>query len=216
MTTKTSSGPEVDRVEFVSNLQTSNNFQIIVRLIQGCGAGHYDQVVRWFLACLEGPRFAAWNVAGMFPWNVVSSAQNMSDPADDEWPAVYIALRLGEFHSPFYHHTTQHGGLTVLTEDAWKPHEQMKATLLLMGLRESDPPICIRAVGVSAVSDDFMMDLWAEIISPEARSFDLPGAGFKVHPMWCRTPDEEWITVPERSFNFGWRGYDPTKRVEFL
>ena len=76
--------------------------------------------------------------------------------------------------------------------------------------RDVLPPPCIVAVDISAVSDEFMMELWSEVISKEPNTLDVPGKGYMVHPMWQRYfgPEPFWNTVREQSYRFGWEGYN--------
>ena len=46
------------------------------------------------------------------------------------------------------------------------------------------PPVYVRTVGVSGVSETCLRDEWAEMISTEPNRFDRPGKGYMVHPMY--------------------------------
>ena len=71
-----------------------------------------------------------------------------------------------------------------------------------------EEPACVKGVGVSAVSDKLMMELWADRVSEEPNSFDKNGKGYMVHPMWMReATGGGWVDIREQSFNFGWDGY---------
>lgn len=77
-------------------------------------------------------------------------------------------------------------------------------------------PTYIRTVGVSGVSEPCLRDEWIEMISTESNTFDRPGKGYMVHPMWIlseRTTAEEVGNlngyVREMSYNFGWDNYPP-------
>ena len=65
------------------------------------------------------------------------------------------------------------------------------------------PPPFVTAVGVSSVSDKYMMTLWSEIISVEPDTHDGKGKGYMVHPMWFRFHGG-WNVVREQSCIFGW------------
>lgn len=76
-------------------------------------------------------------------------------------------------------------------------------------------PVFMNRIGVSAVSSDVMMQWWAEMIDTEPNLFDIAGKGYMVHPMWMKNNDQSndtewgsWFSIRERSFNFGWKGYE--------
>ena len=75
-------------------------------------------------------------------------------------------------------------------------------------------PDFIKEIGVSAVSSEVMMQWWKEMISIEPNLFDVAGKGYMVHPQWMKDNDNSnssewgtWVSIRERSFNFGWKGY---------
>ncbi len=66
------------------------------------------------------------------------------------------------------------------------------------------------AVGISAVSDEFMQVLWREIIAKNPNTHAGRGGGYMVHPMWMRFGDV-WQDVREQSCEFGWKNYNPVE-----
>jgi hypothetical protein len=48
------------------------------------------------------------------------------------------------------------------------------------------------------------------MVDTEPNMFDIPGKGFMVHPMWMYH-GEEWNDIREKSYNFGWENYNPSK-----
>lgn len=72
---------------------------------------------------------------------------------------------------------------------------------------------CIVGIGVSAVSDEYMADLWWAIVSPLG---GMQGKGFLLHPMFRRFAvesdlDSTWSILAERSFDFGWSRCEDTR-----
>ena len=75
-------------------------------------------------------------------------------------------------------------------------------------------PVFIKEIGVSAVSSEVMMEWWEEMISIEPNLFDVAGKGYMVHPQWMKCNDNSsssewgsWVSIREKSHNFGWKGY---------
>lgn len=74
------------------------------------------------------------------------------------------------------------------------------------------PPVFVRGVTVSGVSELVVRDEWTECIAKESGIFDRDGKGYMEHPMYSFT--ESWNGGPEcletqreQSCNFGWPEY---------
>jgi hypothetical protein len=144
--------------------------------------------------------------------NVVTETVNVGAAGDHEdvsnFPTLVFAIRVGEGRqSPFFRHARDTENLVVTNEHPVIQHKQVSGDVLATVFRDVPSPPCVQAVGVSGVSDEFMEDLWAEIISEEPQTFEGAGKGFMKHPMWIRLPCKSWVAVRESSYNFGWKGY---------
>jgi len=202
-----------------SNGKASNNIQVRVKtnkLPSECEA----EVVQWLLRCLEHDAFAHVQEFGsQFPWKIVSNVVNEIDAPDKDGnhPLLVVAVRIGQREGPYMFHKSDEHDLVVLDEEPERPNMIVSAASMANVARQVAPPPCVDGVGFSAVSDNFMKELWIEIISKEPNCHDVAGRGYMVHPMWMRfgMPGEEgcfWSTVREQSFNFGWENYFPETR----
>jgi len=208
----------MDDVLIRSNGRTSNNLQVLVRLGPSTRASDLLVfVTQWILLCLEDARFDYTRVMDQYNWhvvaNVVTETVNVGAAGDlkdvnDFFPTLVFAIRVGGGReSPFFRHARDTENLVVTKEHPVMQHEQVSGDVLATVLRDVPSPPCVQAVGVSGVSDEFMEDLWAEIISEEPQTFEGAGKGFMKHPMWIRLPCKSWVAVRESSHNFGWKGY---------
>ena len=203
-----------------TNGKTSSNLRIIIRT-QHLPSSCQDEAVRWVLRCLEDRRLEyAKDEMGQYPWNVVSNVVKEIDaPKHEEdgfpldtryYPELVVAIRIGQVRDAYSNHECDEDELVVLDENPPCPEElEVDADIFKEIVKDVPPPPFITAVGISAVSDEFMMALWSEIIAEEPNTLDGKGKGYMVHPMWRRMPDAEWLCVREQSFNFGWKGYHP-------
>lgn len=202
-----------------TNDRATNNLRLVVRtraLPSSCSA----EVVSWILRCLEHPRLAYVHLGagGIYPWNVVSNVVNeIAHPERCRhnetvaYPELVVAVRIGHAYNPFANHASDADGLIVVDENPPRPHLRVRARTFEEIVKDVPPPACVTALGVSAVTDEFMMRLWGEIISREPSSFDGRGGGLMAHPMWVRMPDHSWFCRREMSSTFGWSGYDPSE-----
>lgn len=198
-----------------SNGATSSNLRILIRtdrLPSSC----QDEAVQWVLRCLEDRRLEyAKDEGGQYPWNVVSNVVNEEEAPkyeEDEfpldtpiYPELVVAIRVGHARHPFDYHGCDEDQLVVLDDNPPCPELEVNAHTFKEIVRDVPPPPFITAVGISAVSDEFMMDLWKETIAEVPNTLD--GNGKVGLWMWIRMPDKEWLSIRERSFNFGWKGY---------
>ena len=75
--------------------------------------------------------------------------------------------------------------------------------------------VTIVNVGVNAVSEEFMKEIWEEIIGPIRNwmSDHPPGirTGYMLYPMWTfyEEPISDVLCQREKSFEFGWTDWPP-------
>lgn len=202
-----------------TNGKSSSNLRVIIRT-QNLPSSCQEDAVRWVLRCLEDRRLEyAKDELGQYPWNVVSNVVNELDApkyeTDDgykkkvpDYPELVVAIRVGQVRDAYSQHGCDEDQLVVLDENPPCPELEVDADIFKEIVKDVPPPPFITAVGISAVSDEFMMVLWSEIIAKEPNTLDEKGKGYMVHPMWMRMRDAEWICVREQSCTFGWKGYD--------
>ena len=202
-----------------TNGKSSSNLRIIIRT-QHLPSLCQDEAVGWVLRCLEDRRLEyAKDGLGQYPWNVVSNVVNEEEaPKHEEdgfpldtpiYPELVVAIRIGQVRDAYSCHACDEDHLVVLDENPPCPELEVNADIFKEIVKDVPPPPFITAVGISAVSDEFMMVLWSEIIAKEPDTLDGKGKGYMVHPMWMRFGDQGWNDVREQSFNFGWKGYNP-------
>tara|TARA_B100001778_G_C18544779_1_gene610038 strand:- start:305 stop:967 length:663 start_codon:yes stop_codon:yes gene_type:complete len=198
-----------------TNGKSSSNLRVIIRT-QHLPSSCQEEAVRWVLRCLEDRRLEyAKDELGQYPWKVVSNVVNEREaPEHSEYGSVYpelvVAIRIGQVREAYLDHGCDEDRLVVLNENPPFPELEVNADIFKEIVKDVPPPPFITAVGISAVSDEFMMALWSDIIAEEPGALEGKGKGYMVHPMWMRMPDAEWLTVREQSFNFGWKGYNPS------
>lgn len=201
-----------------TNGKTSSNLRIIIRT-QHLPSSCQDEAVQWVLRCLEDRRLEyATDEFGQYPWNVVSNVVNEKEAPEHEedgypldppiYPELVVAIRIGQARDALSHHGCDEDHLVVLDENPPCPELQVNSDIFKEIVKDVPPPLFITAVGISAVSDEFMMMLWSEIIAEEPNTLDGKGKGYMVHPMWMRFADHGWNDIREQSFNFGWKGYN--------
>lgn len=195
-----------------SNGGRSSNLALFVNIKYGVDPERVEHdVVQWVLRGLSDPRFdsvkrpdlESWQ--HVVPWHVVS---NVYDNAlRTEIGCIVVAIRIDQDEGKWLGCERDNTGLIIIDESP--PLPSAKADDILEALPPE--PKCVTGVGVSAVSDKLMMELWADLISVDSIEFDRNGEGFKVHPMWMRIGGGDWIDRGELSCNFGWDGYMTNK-----
>ena len=187
-----------------SNGGQSNNLLLLVNTKDGVNPESVEgEVVQWVLRGLSDPRFdylKIWD--SQYQWNVVSNVKNDGHSSNDPG-CIVVCIRIGQDMGRWYRCEHDASGLIIIDEAP--PLPSAKADDILEALPHE--PACVTGVGVSAVSDKLMMQLWADLISENSNSLDKNGKGYMVHPMWMRFPGGDWNDVREQSFNFGWDGY---------
>ncbi len=201
-----------------TNGKSSSNLRVIIRT-QHLPSSCQEEAVRWVLRCLEDRRLEyAKDECGQYPWQVVSNVVNEIDaPETDDgykkevpdYPELVVAIRVGQVRDAYRHHGCDEDQLVVLDENPPCRELEVDADIFKEIVKDVPPPPIITAVGISAVSDEFMMVLWSEIIAEEPNKLDGKGKGYMVHPMWRRMLDAQWLLDHEQSSDFGWKGYNP-------
>jgi hypothetical protein len=200
-----------------TNGKTSSNLRIIIRT-QQLPSSCQDEAVQWVLRCLEDRRLEyAEDEYGQYPWNVVSNVVNeVEAPKHEEngfpidfpiHPELVVAIHIGQARDAYSHHGCDEDHLIVLDENPPCHELQVNSDIFKEIVKDVSPPPFITAVGISAVSDEFMMVLWSDLIAKTPNTLDGKGKGYMIHPMWMRF-NNGWNAVRERSFNFGWKGYN--------
>ena len=160
------------------------------------------------MRCLEDSRLDyVHDGANQYAWNVVTNVRNETE----NFERVF-AVHIGQYRTPYMNSAYDESGLVVVDENPPCPNEEVAADDLKAIMVDVPPPACVTSVGISAVSEKFMKELWNEIISDDPNTFDVAGRGYMVHPMWMRfgryDQDEShvgyWGDVREMSCNFGW------------
>ena len=212
-------------VSIESNQKSSNNIMIIVRLrdMVKFEKKNKNAVEKYILKCFDDDRLAHVQAYGTStPFCIVSNVKTdpaLIDCAEDEFflPEYVFAIRIGEFYDVLCDHVKSASELVVLSEESpdFKRME-VRADLLKNIFCDLDAPSCVSEIGISAVSENFMKNLWREIIRKDENWCCRSGGGYMVHPMWIKygptgVSDEswgDWMTIRERSFNFGWENYN--------
>ena len=196
-----------------SNGKTASNLRIVIRT-QVLPSLCHDAAIQWVLRCLEDRRLEYAKEFGHYPWHVVSNVvheESAPKHTDDGillkppiYPELVVAIHIGQVRDAYSNHGCDDDRLIVLHENPPCPELEINADVFKDVVKDVPPPPFITALGISAVSDAFMMTLWGEIISEAPKTHDGKGRGYMIHPMWMRMPDAQWVCVRERSFNFGW------------
>ena len=187
-----------------SNGGESNNILLIVSTNRDVDPESVeDDVVQWVLRGLSDPRFDCLKECDVqYPWHVVSTVKDDGRTSNDPG-CIVVAVRIGQDMGKWFGCQKGEKGLIIVDESP--PLPSAKADDVLEALPPE--PAFLTGVGVSAVSDKLMMQLWADLVSTESNSFDKDGKGYMVHPMWMRFSDGDWQNIREQSCNFGWDGY---------
>lgn len=122
-----------------------------------------------------------------------------------DYPELVVAIRIGHVRDAYLYHRRDEDQLVVLDENPPCPELEVNADIFKQIIKYVPPPPFITAVGISAVTDEFMMTLWSEIGAGQD-SNGLDGNSYT--GMWRRFNDGEWNAVGDQSFMFGWKGYN--------
>jgi len=196
----------------LSNKKQSGN--IVIRVNTAETAEKCEtEVVAWILECLSDKRFD--NVTDdmeQFLWNIVVGTQHNDDDPEDDGVLknqLVVAIHLMQ-HESWILYRQKMDDCELVTLDESPPIKELTADEVLHSL--TFEPKCVNGIGVSAVSNNYMAELWEEIISKERNTMSGSGKGYMVHPMWQRFNENVgWQTIREKSFNFGWKNYHPVE-----
>lgn len=134
----------------------------------------------------------------MWPWHMVS---NVQVEEYHEVNRVVIAIHLDPIQ-----HDEPNGfqwcadRLTIVAESP--PKVMVSADDVLASLKPE--PSFVTAVGVSAISDEVMMDIWHQICHDDI-TWCMRGEGRGRHPVWVRVT-HEWQEKMDDADTFGWKG----------
>jgi len=175
-----------------SNNKYSRDFIIICKISQEFETVK-NSVEKWLISKLsniEHPAVYDSEMKRQYAWNIVV---DVCDSDDDNDAEIQFAIHLN-WHNGV---PMDNNGLIFLAEEPEPP--QLEANIILEHLVEE--PEYVIGIGVSAVSSKFIAEMWWNYIDD--------GQEYMIKSMWMRLPNGEWISVREKSYNFGWKNYPP-------
>lgn len=179
-----------------SNSNTSNN--ILIRVDTSSTASECeDEVIKWVLESISNSKLDSWR-----SWRIVVGTQHddyEDDITDKVRNQLAIAVHIDGGGVGMYYHVLDKTELITTNEETFAP--QVDSDQVLEALIAE--PACITGIGVSAVSDKYMSDIWNEIITEVRDTMDGSGKGPMKHPMWMWFDDVGWSMVREHSYRFG-------------
>ena len=184
-----------------SNSKSSNNILIRVNTSSTTSECE-DEVVRWILERISNSQLESWR-----SWRIVVGTQH--DDWEDETSGkvlnqLAIAVHIDGGGRGMDYHTLDETELVTTNEETRAPEVHSERVLEALVAE----PACVTGIGVSAVSDKYMSDVWNEIITENRNTMAGSGKGPMKHPMWMWFDYGGWNTVREQSFNFdrshGW------------
>lgn len=164
-----------------------------------------SDVVKWFLNCLTPMAQSICKKSYQCDFNIISNIKDNDYIDEDDnktYNKIVIALQNGQQLGPIFDSILDDEGLIIIDEE---PNKNILDPDEILNLLKNKPDF-ITKIGVSGVSTKCMKQYWSEMISESTNTFDISGKGFMQHPMWMFN-DNEWFTVREQSFNFGWENY---------
>ena len=197
----------------VNGTKKSNELILIFKLNETATNVH-DKLMQWLFRCLDTISDKVFDGC-QYNWHIISQIKDndYEEEEDDEGNCTKLTNTIMvAIHIPNDSMSFNNDGLTI-------PYNYSPiSTLLPQNIMDClvKEPEFITKIGVSAVSSEVMMEWWEEMITTEPSICDVAGKGYMVHPMWnkCVAISEDqhsewgnWISVRERSFNFGWKGY---------
>lgn len=190
-----------------SNNKVSFNFIVAISLNE-TSTTHHDSILQWFLEELKPIKHPdVWD-GYQFNWNIVSSIRDNDyfDEYDSDCDSKgttqntqYILIRtIGR-------NEYTHDEHMLINQEYSEP--SMCASVISESINPDIIPGVVDRIGISGVSTEYMNSIWNDLISEEPNSFDVPGDGFMVHPMWnlfhMGEAGYEWSDIREMSYNFG-------------
>lgn len=177
----------------------------------------HDTLMQWLLRCLDKISDKVYR-DGQYQWNIISQIKDndCKETGNDteqkhirESPiinTIMVAIHIKD--NSFM--SWNHDGMTIPYN--YRPELTLLPSEIMDCL--TNEPVFINKIGVSSVSSVVIMNWWQEMISTEQKYLDIAGKGYMVHPMWIKIKDvstgnisENWMSISERSCNFGWKGY---------
>lgn len=190
-------------MRMVNGAEKSNELLLKFELNKNAKSVH-DELIKWLLDCLDTISHKV-EECGQYGWNIVS--QIMHNDWEDENPppncetirnAIMVAIHISDSGNSY---NDEHE-LTIPSHNDCLQRKLSPQELLDCLVSE---PQFVFKIGVSAVSEETIQYYWADMISTEANMFDCDGKGPMLHRMWMKMPDGCWLTIREKSFNFGWK-----------
>jgi len=154
---------------------SSNNIQIVVRTTcQPSSCSHH--VLTWIMKCLEDRSLEyvrdecgqyVWYVACMVVNDVPCTVYETEGISIDIplHPEMIIAIRAGSAIQSHPYTRFRNRDSLVLYNEVSPMEFQMAARLFTKIMVDVPPPTCVKEVGVSAVSDEYMRMLWSDVMS---------------------------------------------------
>lgn len=164
-----------------------------------------SEVVKWFLNCLTPLAKSICETNYQCDFNIIYNIQDNDYVDEDDnktYNKIVIALQNGQQLGPIFDNVQDDEGLIIIDEE---PKKNILNPNEILNLLKEEPE-CVTKIGVSGVSTKCMKQYWREMISNEPNYFDIAGQGYMQHPMWMYN-DNEWFSIREKSFNFGWENY---------
>lgn len=186
----------------------SNEIILIFELNQTSSSVH-DKLMRWLFKCLDAISYKVF-FCDQYQWNIISQIKQnnaKSNKVNYDTNIIVVAIHITDA----WKDTLIHEELIVSFDDTPSRMSAMLPREVADCLIQH--PIFIDKIGISTVSSDVMMKWWKDMISTESEVFKINGKGYMVHPMWIKTP-EEWKNVREQSYNFGWKGYNESWKID--
>ena len=190
---------------YVSNNRVSSDLLLIVKL-SGTAESHVDEVAGWVTRTVS-QLFPVPNLA--YPHMAVAGTlrSNFIDPATGETQnelLVAVHQSSGDKQAGSYFSNSDFDG-TVGANERSHPAPCLNARTVADALAEdSYTPESVEEVGISAISTDFMKEIWAEIVAVDRTFMDGSGRGTMMHPMFMWSAENGVHDVREMSFTFGW------------
>lgn len=163
-----------------------------------------SEVVKWFLNCLTPLAKSICETNYQCDFKIISNIQDNDRFDEDDnktYNKIVIALQNGQQPDAF-DSVRDDEDLIIIDEE---PNNYILNSDEILNLLKEEPE-CVTKIGVSGVSTKCMKQYWREMISNEPNYFDIAGQGYMQHPMWMYN-DNEWFSIREKSFNFGWENY---------
>lgn len=103
-----------------------------------------------------------------------------------------------------FFHNSEFDGNVVVHEDSHPPPILCSANVADALALSPDIPDAVEDVGVSAISSEFMQQVWKEICSVNREYMDGNGDGYMKHRQYMYNEENGVFDAREMSFNFGW------------